>query len=439
MSPNTSTPESWDPLVQGKDEPELLVAAQKREIANILRSYTGYNDLFSELLQNSLDAIERRMEEEGEGFTGQLWITLNLDDSSISLTDNGIGMTLSQFKQFLKPNFSFKEGASTRGSKGVGATYLGYGFNYLEVATKRNGTVNSAVLSNGRDWVDDTTGTISRPMMVYAPPSHAAFGGLDRGTSTVLRLIGKNIRPKNLSYYNATTADQWMAILRAFTPVGGVYLCGESAPKIKISLEVLANGIVSSASLDQPNYLWPHEVLGKTADLREFLADQQSRAKKQQDISKIPPRFTNLNGYWGVWLGTEILEGESIVSPRLTQHERELLQQLNVKLYCFMGFSTELWDQYNDEKLKLRMGFRILRGGLQQATKHMPQGAPITIPLTQNIGYQNITHVVVHFDNAEPDLGRKGFQPENTKLAERLAQSSVTPDLCTAFEALKRC
>ena len=56
----------------------------------------------------------------------------------------------------------------------------------------------------------------------------------------------------------------------------------------------------------------------------------------------------------------------------------------------------------------------------------MPQGNPIPIPLTNNIGFQQITHVIVHFQNAEPDLGRKGFQPEHTGVAETLSRAAVT-------------
>ncbi len=51
--------EPWDPLALESDEPDLVIAAQKREIRNILKSYTGYYDLFSELLQNALDAVEK--------------------------------------------------------------------------------------------------------------------------------------------------------------------------------------------------------------------------------------------------------------------------------------------------------------------------------------------------------------------------------------------
>jgi hypothetical protein len=55
----------------------------------------------------------------------------------------------------------------------------------------------------------------------------------------------------------------------------------------------------------------------------------------------------------------------------------------------------------------------------------MPQGELLMIPLTKNIGYQNVTHVVVHFDSAEPDLGRKGFQPELGNLAQKIGTAVV--------------
>jgi nitrogen fixation/metabolism regulation signal transduction histidine kinase len=130
--------DAWDPLVQ-TDDPGVLVAAQKREITNILKSYTGYYDLFAELLQNALDAVERRTHDEGTGYAPRIWITIDLKNDLVSVTDNGCGTNLAQFKQFLKPNLSFKAGI-TRGSKGVGATYLGYGFNHLEIATRQSGT-----------------------------------------------------------------------------------------------------------------------------------------------------------------------------------------------------------------------------------------------------------------------------------------------------------
>jgi hypothetical protein len=179
-------------------------------------------------------------------------------------------------------------------------------------------------------------------------------------------------------------------------------------------------------SFSKAEYLYQHTVLGRTANLKEFLADQLARATKGQDVSKIPPKFTNLNGIWGEWSGQEILDNTSPIKPVLDDREKELIASLDLQIYVFMCYSTDLWDDYNDNRLKLRKRTRILRGGLQQATKHMPQGSPITIPLTNNIYFQNITHVIVNFRNAEPDLGRKGFQPEQTELAEKLSVSAAT-------------
>ena len=190
--------DDWDPLATtDASDPGLIVAAQRREIRNILRSYTGYYDLFSEMLQNALDAVERRARERELGYKAKLWLRIDMATSSVSVTDNGCGMSLAQFKSFLRPSLSFKDGANTRGSKGVGATYLGYGFNQLEVATKHEGKTYAGILKYGRQWVDDTTETIIRPMVETHNPTHEAFVTIDRGTSMTVRLTGKDVRPKN--------------------------------------------------------------------------------------------------------------------------------------------------------------------------------------------------------------------------------------------------
>ena len=94
-------------------------------------------------------------------------------------------------------------------------------------------------------------------------------------------------------------------------------------------------------------------------------------------------------------------------------------------VYGFFCYSTKVWDEFNDNVLKLRKKARILRGGLQFATNGMPQGRLIVIPLTSDIGYQQQSHIILHFDCADPDLGRKGFQPELHELGERIAISIV--------------
>lgn len=182
------------------------------------------------------------------------------------------------------------------------------------------------------------------------------------------------------------------------------------------------------ASIELPRYLYPHEVIKNTADLREFLADQKNRVSKGQDVTSIPAKFRKLNGLWGEWGIEEILDIKSDcpIKPRLDEDEQKLARELGIKLYIFLAYSTDLWDYFNDKQLGLRANHRLLRGGLQLATQHMPQGLPLTIPMTNNIGFQNLAHVIIHFENAEPDLGRKGFQPNQVRVSEKLSVSAVT-------------
>ena len=128
--------ESFDPLKAKYDgNEEVVIKAIKREISNILNSYVGWFDPFCELIQNSLDAIDKRRELQDQ-FNPLIQIFISLKNNSITVTDNGIGFNESEYRKFLAPNFSFKTGHNTRGHKGVGATYLAYGFNFFQIATK---------------------------------------------------------------------------------------------------------------------------------------------------------------------------------------------------------------------------------------------------------------------------------------------------------------
>lgn len=420
--------DAWDPL-SSESDPGLIVAAQRREIRNILKSYTGYYDLFSELIQNALDAVERRLSEKADHYKPHIWVRIDLVKFEVTVTDNGCGMSEPEFRQFLRPNFSFKHADNTRGSKGVGATYLAYGFNHVEVATRSDGKTFSGVMRRGREWVEDRTDSVPRPKVEYTAPTHAAFDQIDRGASMKVKLVGAGIRPRDLTWIGAQTADQWLSVLRTFTPLGGVYLCDETPTPVGTTIEVVSStGNITIAELEAPRYLYPAEVINRVADIRDFLSDRRARVEKGLDVSKIPPKFRSLNGIWGEWTGEAILnsKSDSPIKARLDPNEVKLVNELDLKLQIFLAFSTDLWDAYNDNTVGLRKGHRLLRGGLQLCTRHMPQGLPLTIPMTNNIGFQNLAHILVHFENAEPDLGRKGFQPEVVRVAEKLSVSAVT-------------
>lgn len=420
--------DSWDPLDNLQGDPELVVAAQKREISNILKSYTGYYDVLSEMLQNSLDAVEKRLARNEEGYNPKIYIKIDLQVNKVSVTDNGTGMKYQELRSFLRPNYSFKDSKLSRGNKGVGATYLGYGFNNLQVATKSDGFFASGVLARGRDWLEDREGNVPRPRIEQCSVDHQAFDGLDFGTSITIVLGGENTRPKDMNWIGAENAKDWIALLRTNTPIGGIYLCGDTPSDISIHLEVVSQkGDVTEETINTPQFLWPHQLAQQTIQLKEYSAWQKKSVENQKDVSIIPAKFKNLFGIWGEWAIEDIVDKKnySPINLSLSKTEVELAKQLGVKIYIFLAYSTDLWDAIT-KRYNLRKGTRVLKGGLLLSTRNMPQGPLITIPMTNNIGFQNQALVVVHFEDAEPDLGRKGFQPETVSIAEKVAVSAVT-------------
>ncbi len=69
-------------------------------------------------------------------FDAKIKIHIDLNENSISVSDNGCGMKREQFEYCLTPNISFKSNDNLRGKKGVGTTFLAYGFNNIKIYIK---------------------------------------------------------------------------------------------------------------------------------------------------------------------------------------------------------------------------------------------------------------------------------------------------------------
>jgi hypothetical protein len=414
----------WDPLSSSDSaDPEIINAAKKREIKNILKSYVGLYDCFSELIQNSMDAIDKRSKlHTKDEYEGKIWLTIDLKKNSFHITDNGIGFNESEFKAFLAPNISFKDGSSTRGSKGVGATYIAYGFNYLQLGTKGPDYEFIGELKEGRSWVEDTTASVTRPYVKESQPLHEPFRDIDRGSTFTIIFGGSKTRPKDLKWFAASTPEQWLYLLLTKTPLGSILFSDNPSQRIKFNLSVLdKDGTEKMVENEDAKYIYPHDKIKSSMDLKEILGYQEKLLRAGRDTSKLPVKFYKLNGIYEFLGSQEIL---SLPTKRLDE-SKELIEEFKVEAYGYFAYSTVVWDELNDKLANLRKGFRVLKGGLQLSNNHMVQGDLLAIPLTENIGYQNQCHVIVHFTNADPDLGRKGFQPELKELAEDIAVGIV--------------
>ncbi|MEH7442068.1 ATP-binding protein [Bacillus sp. JJ1122] len=407
----------------------------KREIKNILKSYVSFFDPFSELIQNAMDSVDRRKKILNEdGYQKRLWITVDLKNNTFSVTDNGMGFSEKELG-FFAPNVSFNKNEDERGNKGVGATFVAYGYNYIQVGSKSSDFNFLAELTNGRNWVNDTTNDVSRPVFQETTLIDSSFKDIDRGATFSIKFGGSSGRPKDLSWLNADKAFQWKSILMIKTPLGQINTGGSVADneKIGFSLKVIdkSGNEDSLKEIEDAEYIYPHKVIDRSKDISEIIKVRSKLAEKGDTLDKLKPQYKNLNAVYKFYHTRDLIaefsaSGNSDDSQASQDSEEEsLLKEYTVTAYGFFCYSRKVWDTYNDELLKIRKGQRIISGGIQLATNNMPQGELIAIPLTFETGYQYQTHVIVHFIKADPDLGRKGFQPELVNLAQQIGVKIV--------------
>jgi len=414
----------FDPLKSSQDfDPEIINSAKKREIRNILKSYVGIFDSFSELIQNAMDAVDKRAAKEDDSYEKKLRIEINLKENHFTIIDNGVGFNEKEFEGFLAPNISFKDGKDSRGNKGVGATYIAYGFNELQLGTKNSEFSFSGRMLDGRQWVEDTEGIITRPVVKVSNTEPDKFKELEQGTFARIKYGGNHTRPKSLGYFNATNAKQWKFLLLLKTPLGLINFNGQKNKVISFDLSVVdQEGNETNLIKEKANYLYPHEHIRASVDVKEIGKAQQQLIAKGKDASKLPPQYDRLNGLFEFYSSEEI---KKLPTNKIEEKHIKLIDEYGIEGYGYFGYSTQLWDEFNDRLAKLRKGYRVLKGGLLISNNSMLQGDYLAIPLTSNIGYQNQSHVIIHLRNADPDLGRKGFQPEIKELCEIISVGIV--------------
>lgn len=418
--------DTWDPLYEKVEDISLIAATKKREIKNILKSYVSSYDSFSELIQNAMDAVDLRLTRLNEKeYKKHISITINLQNNTFSITDNGIGFKEAEFKSFLAPNTSFKDGSKTRGQKGVGSTYIAFGFDFLQLGTKSPDYEFVAEIVDGRGWVEDNEGIVTKPTVKKSNLIHEPFNQVDRGATFTIKYGGEFTRPKSLTYFGAVNATQWLHILLVKTPLGNIDFFNANPSKTHCNLEVIDTiGNKTVISNEAADYVYPHTKIQASANLKDIVAFQATSISNGQPagIANMPARFKRLNGIYEFFNSDEL---KSLPTNKLNAEGKTLIDTYKVTAYGYFCYSTDIWDELNDKIIQLRKGTRILRGGLQLANNFMTQGELLAIPLTSNIGYQNQAHIVVLFSNADPDLGRKGFQPELKELGEIISVGIV--------------
>jgi hypothetical protein len=418
--------DEFDPLELRKNSNEdgLQKSALRNSIKGILTSYVGWYDPFCETIQNAMDSVDKRAKEEGRNskYKGIIRITIDIKNNRLIVSDNGTGLSEQKFQCFLAPFYSFK-GSSNRGHKGVGATYLAYGFNDVQLCTRTNEFSAVGRITGARSWVEDEDDSLERPKVCSdkdLPICDFFRENHDSGVSICVHFDPKS-KPANLDWPKIDDADSWLKVLRVKTALGGVLetSCAE------VTVDVISkSGKETSASMESPSYLWPHEILKNTLVLRTLELKRKELFDKGKNDDALPKKYMNRHIIYDFWNHDDIIKINETAKVFLEDSELEAVKRYKPYVYCGYVWSVTSWNDFH-KKMGLRAKVKILHGGIQFAANNMPQGELHTIPFGNNIGRQNNAHVLIHWENYTPDLGRKNFQKDLIELGQKIASRLV--------------
>ena len=254
----------------------------QREVRNVVQSYHNVADytaadILAELLQNALDAIDQ-LQESGYSTHNTIDVVLDCVSNSIAVTDSGCGIPEDTAVSMLAPGRGTKDarspGTRSRGYKGVGMTFLAYGYNKIEIMSKTvDGNGVSVSLEGGRRWVEETDdrAIATRPKALVVrnvPPRRPDGSPLAHGT-TVRITLDETTRPRQLAKA-VLSAEMAQAVIQRQTAVGHVDLddFDRKAP-YAVTLRYVRGAKTDLRDIDA-QYAFPHTVVkdvARTTDL----------------------------------------------------------------------------------------------------------------------------------------------------------------------------
>lgn len=370
----------------------------RREIQNIVDSYSHPWDPLAELIQNSVDAI--RLHRSRFGTDGQpnhrIDITIDRKRRAIRVADTGTGFDPEKFADLLAPGGTDKSGGYDQiGEKGVGLTYTVFVANRYELSTRSARASIAGHVDNGLLW---RTGKLS-DLPTFQVTSWEDEERPPSETGTTVTLVDVEVAASEHEDLFAQTPEVLQFLLRTRTAVGSLKKTLTSEGQdfdISVDLTVVKADGAEIRTTVPFDFLWPDSLL-TSKDAYVLLEDFRKRAALLDDKQKAK----ELAGRALLKVGSEMRAGREI------------------RYYAFFAPSRALWrdmssknnlvrkdDQGNDESL--------IEGGIFIGSRGMPTGVEIEHPSTGYAGYWPNFFMLLEDDSITFDVGRKAV-PGRTK------------------------
>lgn len=422
-------PETFDPLEALTGA--IARGATKQRIVNVIRSYHNSVDVLAEPIQNAVDEVSLA-HAAGDIESGHVLVRVNCATNTIEVIDNGRGISLEKIKGFIAPDMTdklalFREG-KTRGHKGVGLTFLAYGFDSFTVESRSaEGDHYLVSLQGGRSWAEDRDEDSDPPL---AAVKHDPSDGRLEGAGTRIAIVmSPQTQPRELARA-FPSAGMCATTLRRLTAIGVVQSDCGIADSFTSTLEYTSSSGVTESSVVIPGYLYPHDLEDhhQMIDLGNYIASNPDETE--------PPARHKSRYSAAYWTQTPDQLGE-LLAENWADIESEVFMTLeeandyvvghDIHAYALFAYSAQYRDSlaaaWSVPPIR-----RLHRPGVRIATDAMISTWLRDASLTHRGHNVDRLWLLFEFVNIEPDMGRKDFPPRVLEVVS-LLEERVANDL----------
>jgi hypothetical protein len=409
------------------DQSELI----RKHLQNLTTSYADESDVFTELIQNAIDAVNSAPMLGKTPRRITVVIGRRKDNAHyVYVQDNGVGMPADVVNKVFIPGFSSgKKPGTSIGYKGVGMSYVVAVSEQLAVATvTAAGRIERTVL-HAHDWVSDS----EKPEPIVtneftAPPLVIKLAdSLERGTGVYFSFHAGS-DPKSLDNIVIITEGVekelrgWASFLAARTAIGLTAKELGDSPPIEVRL-IVDRGDDQPAELTLSRSEWspedntigypfPHSVFKVGTDTSNI--DSTSEAQRSIRHGR------KHQAIYHTWTAGDLVGA----IDNLDDDEEALLLNSLRWVYGYLAYSTDVLKTVRQE---MSTRYQVVRYGARLAVDGVPQGRALELALTSDQGLERQTHIVLAFDEIQLDTGRKFISNERILQAiNKLTQRVVT-------------
>lgn len=372
-------------------------------IRNILATYHQRWDAIGEVVQNAVDSVLKRMDENEDEYQPQITITYDNRTQVITIEDNGLGISDGQISKIPSPHFTTKDPNSpNRGEFGVGLSFVAFCSNDFKLESLFSNEKSKIEIINGYSWAMDTGNDQNLEIKKFSPISV-------EGELSYTKISFKPIRFYQYSF------KQLEFLLRRYTAIGDFWSCynDEDGP-ITVSVIVIdSNGNRTQNTIE--NKFWhPVDYFGELG--RQVIEyDHVENVIEHRREAPIPN-----------WIGSG-LKSKGIITYKNIEYPYYALfcranyyKLLSVRLG--IEFSEIPLEHQIDSESQSDLNPEDLQSGIIICKKGMPIGASVDRPRTYGATYFSGMFIVINSDRIQTEPGRKRLHVSDEKNMQEVAK-----------------